>query len=56
MDGSSRQTGARVGLQLRAPIGEILKHSIRLYFPVSHNETKYEAILAGVDITKSISS
>ena len=56
VDGASRETGARVGLQLRAPIRERIKQVIRLDFPASNNESEYEAILAGVDLAKSVSS
>ena len=56
MDGASCQTGAGVDLQLRAPNGERIEQAIRLDFPVSNNETEYKAILAGVDLTKSVSS
>ena len=55
MDDSSRQTGARVGMQLKAPTGEKIEQAIRLDFPVSNNETEYEAILAGVNLAKSVS-
>ena len=50
------QMGARVGLQLKAPTGERVEQAIRLYFPVSNNETEYEAILTGIDLTQSVSS
>ena len=56
MDGSSRQIGAGVGLQLKALTGEMIEQAIRLGFPGSNNETEYEAILAGVDLVKSVSS
>ena len=56
MDDASRQTGAGVGLQLEAPIGERMEQAIRLDFPASKNEAKYEAILAGIDIAISVSS
>ena len=36
--------------------GEMIEHAIRLDFPVSNNETEYEAILAGVDLVKPVSS
>ena len=55
-DVASCQMGAIVGFKLRAPIGEIIEHAIGLDFPMSNNETEYEAILAGVDLAKSISS
>ena len=50
MDDASLQTGAGVGLQLKALIG----HTTRL--PASNNENEYEAILAGVNLIKSVSS
>ena len=56
VDGASRQTRARVRLQLKAPIGERIEQGIRFDFPSSNNETEYEAILAGNDLATSISS
>ena len=56
MDDASRQIGAGVGLQLKAPTEERIEHGIWLGFPASNNETEYEAILSGVDLTKSVSS
>ena len=55
MDGASRQTGAGVGLQLKAPTEERIEHAIRLDFLVSNNEIEYEAILAGIDLAISVS-
>ena len=55
MDDASYQTGARVSLQLKSPIGEMIEQDLRLRFPVSNNEIEYEAILIKVDLTKSIS-
>ena len=55
MDGASRQTGANIGLQLKAPTRERIELAIRLDFLVSNNEAD-EAILAGIDLTISISS
>ena len=34
----------------------MIEHVIRLDFPMSNNETKYEAILAGIDLVTSVSS
>ena len=50
MNEASRKTGARVSLQLKALSGEKVEQDIRLDFPVSNNETKYEVILAGIDL------
>ena len=44
MDNASRQTGAGVSLQLKAPTGERIEQAIRLDFHASKNETEYEAI------------
>ena len=54
MDRASHQMRVGVDLQLKAPIGEMIEHAIQLDFPASNNG--YEAILARVDLTKSISS
>ena len=56
MDNASCQMGAGVCLQLRATTREMIEQAIQLNFPASNNETEYEAILAGVDLTKSVSS
>ena len=56
MDDASYQMGARVELQLKAPTGERIDQAIRLVFSVFNNEIEYEAILAGVDLAKSVSS
>ena len=55
MDGVSRQTRARVGLQLKAPTRERIEHAIQLDFPASNNETEYEAILVEINLAKSVS-
>ena len=56
IDGASRSTGAGVGLQLKAPTGEMIEHDIQLDFPTSNNKTEYEAILVGIDLVTSVSS
>ena len=55
VDSDSRHTGARVGLQLKAPTRERVGQAIRLDFLASNNETGYEVILAGVDLAQSVS-
>ena len=47
--------GTRVGLQLKAPIREKIEQAIRLDFSASNIETKYEAILAGIDLATFVS-
>ena len=56
MDITSRQIGARVGLQLKALTGERIEQAIQLGFLASNNEIEYEAILVGVDLVKSVTS
>ena len=56
MDGASRQTGAKLGLQLEASIEEVIEWVIRLDFPASNNEAEYEAIIAEFDLVISVSS
>ena len=56
MDDASRQTGASVGLQLKAPTGERIEQAILLDFLASNSEAEYEAILAGIDLAISVSS
>ena len=55
VDGAFPQTGASVGLYLKALTEERIEHAIRLDFPMSNNEAKYESMLAGIDLTNSVS-
>ena len=54
MDGASRQKGASVGLQLKAPTRERIEQAIWLDFPASNYEAEYEVILADIDLAISI--
>ena len=56
MDGASRQTGADVGLQLKAPTEERIEHAIRLDSPTQNNEAEYEAILTNINLAIFVSS
>ena len=56
MDNFSQQMGVGLGLQLKAPIEEIIEQAIRLNFSASNNEAEYEAIIAGLDLAISMSS
>ena len=55
MDGASWQTGAGVGLLLKALTKERIDQAIQLDFPASNNEAQYEAILAGINLVISVS-
>ena len=54
IDGASRQTGAGIGLQLKSPSGDKIEQSIRLGFSASNNESKYEAILARLELAVAL--
>ena len=56
VDGASLKTGAGLGLQLKAPTGEVIEQAIRLNFSTSNNEAEYEAIIVGLDLAISASS
>ncbi|RVW74826.1 Transposon Ty3-I Gag-Pol polyprotein [Vitis vinifera] len=56
VDGASRLSGSGVGLLLKAPTEERLEQSIRLDFPASNNEAKYEAILSGVGLAITLNA
>ena len=43
-------------MKLKVSTRERIEHAIRLGFPMSNNETEYEAILVGVDLAKYVSS
>ena len=55
MDGASRQTGAGVGLQLKISTEERIEQAIWLDFLAFNNKVEYEAILASIDLTISVS-
>ena len=56
MDGASRQKGVSLGLQHKAPTGEIIEQAISFNFSASKNEAEYEAIIARLDLAISMSS
>ena len=56
VDWASRVLGSEIGLLLQSPIGEQIEQAIRLGFPTSNNEAKYEAILDGLDLALTLSA
>ena len=56
VNGASRQTGAGIGLQLKSLVGEKIEQAIRLGFNAYNNESKYEAILAGIELAAIMST
>ena len=55
IDGASRQSEAGIGLQLKWA-REKIKQVIRLGFSASNNESKYEAILARIELSATMSA
>ena len=54
MDGASKQSGVGIGLQLTSPTGERIEQAIRLGFSDTNNESKYEAMIAGLKLALAI--
>ena len=50
VDGASRQTGAGICLQLTSPTEERIEQAVRLCFSATNNESKYEAMIAGLEL------
>jgi ribonuclease HI len=47
-DGSVMKEGAGVGLVFISPLGMRMEYMVRLHFPVSNNNTDYEALINGL--------
>ena len=54
VDGSSSINGAGLGLVLKSPQGDILEQSVHCEFRTTNNEAEYEALIAGLDLAKSL--
>ena len=53
MDGSSNQRVGGASVVIQMPEGDKIECMIRLDFPTTNNETKYEALVAGLDLVKA---
>jgi ribonuclease HI len=53
-DGSLKLKGAGVGVLLISPTGEQLKYVLQIFWKVSNNDAKYEALLHGLCLTASL--
>ena len=51
-DGSSNKQAGGV-VVLHNPEGDKVECMVRLYFPTTNNEAEYEALIAGLDLTKA---
>ncbi|KAK4836989.1 hypothetical protein QYF36_001917 [Acer negundo] len=54
IDGSSNIKGSGLGLVLKSPLGDILEQSIHYNFRATNNEAEYEALIAGLNLVKSL--
>ncbi|XP_075086220.1 uncharacterized protein LOC142168942 [Nicotiana tabacum] len=52
-DGSTNVKGGGLGICLISPSGEIVKQAIK-YDPITNNEVEYEAVIAGLELTKGM--
>ena len=52
MDESSNRQAGRAGVVLYSPKGDKVECMICLDFPTTNNEAEYEALIAGLDLTK----
>ncbi|XP_023920910.2 uncharacterized protein LOC112032374 [Quercus suber] len=51
-DGSSNKCAGGAGVVIKTPEGDRIECMIRLDFPTTNNEAKYEALVAGLDLAK----
>ena len=54
MDGASNAKGSGTGVVIITSDDTIIEQSIRIDFKASNNEVKYEAVLAGLNSTKTL--
>ncbi|XP_070008788.1 uncharacterized protein [Nicotiana sylvestris] len=52
-DGSSNVKGARLGIILILPSGEIIRQAIK-YYPITNNETEYEVVIVGLELAREL--
>ena len=55
-DGSSNQHSGGAGVVMLTPEGDKIECIIKLDFPTTNNEAEYEALIAGLDLTKAASA
>ena len=54
VDGSSMLYAVGIGIILKSPKGDRLKYAARLQYQITNNEAKYEALLKGLELAKSL--
>ena len=53
-DGSSRLVGAGAGLVLITPEGKVIEYALKFQFKATNNEVEYKAVIAGLQLSKSL--
>ena len=54
VDDSSTQYTGGIGVVLQYPEGDKLKHKVYLQYQTTNNEIEYEALLKGLELTRSV--
>ena len=54
VDGSSTLHAGGIGVLLKSPKVDKLRHKVRLQYQTTNNEAKYEALLKGLELAKSL--
>lgn len=54
IDRSSNRRVGEAGVVIQTPEGDKIQCMIRLDFPTTNNEAKYEALVAGIDLAKVV--
>ena len=52
-NGSSNRQAGGVGVVLLSSEGDVVECMVRLDFPTTNNEVEYEALVAGLDLTRA---
>ena len=53
MDGSSNRQAGEAGIVLHSSKGDEIECMVRLDFPITNNEAKYEVLVARLDLAKA---
>ena len=53
-NGSSTQHGGGAGIVITSPENDDLEYGVQLKFSITNNEAEYEALLAGLRITRAL--
>jgi len=54
MDGLSNQRAGGAGVILQSPEGDVVECAVCCQFPTTNNDSKYEAVLVGLNLTKVV--